>query len=310
MSRREPRSAPLLALAACLAVGLARPAASAGPDLVLPGLPTTEAPDRCRPIGPGQADGPAVRLAPRFRDDFDTFDIYAGPWIPHFAHNAYDDWRARTLVANDEQQIYVDPGYGGLGTEPLGLDPFRLDDGVLRLVARRTPQPALARLRGFPFVSGMISSRASLVQLHGYFEIRARLPGGAGLWPAFWLLSPGAWPPEIDVMEARGAPAYAVHVHWSEGGATRSSGCDIPLSDGSTAFHSYGVLWTPEVIAFYLDRFPVAWMRTKPGFDRPMYMIANLAVGGWAGDTDASTPLPANYAIDRIAAWSLVEPEE
>ena len=63
----------------------------------------------------------------------------------------------------------------------------------------------------------MISSRASFLQKYGYFEIRARLPGGAGLWPAFWLLSPGGWPPEIDAMEARGVPGYAVHVHWSDG---------------------------------------------------------------------------------------------
>jgi beta-glucanase (GH16 family) len=177
---------------------------------------------------------------------------------------------------------------------------------VLGLVARPTPAALLPRLRGFPYVSAMISSRASFVQKHGYFEITARLPEGAGLWPAFWLLSPGQWPPEIDAMEARGAPSYAVHVHWSETGAQRSSGCEIPLATGAAAFHSYGVLWTPEVIAFYLDRAPVAWMRAKPGFERPMYMLANLAVGGWAGEPDGSTPFPATYAIDAIAAWSLV----
>lgn len=303
--RRCTAAARLLVLLAALAPAPAPAESGPAAEMALPGLPGGHAPDRCRPIGEAAGRGPLVRLVPSFRDDFDAFDPDVGPWTPHFAHNAYDDWRARTLVANDEQQIYVDPGYAGSGTHPLGLDPFALDDGVLGLVARRTPQALLPRLQGLPFVSGMISSRSSLLQKYGYFEIRARLPGGAGLWPAFWLLSPGVWPPEIDVMEARGTPGYAVHVHWSEDGVARSSGCDIPLADGSEAFHAYGVLWTPAVIAFYRDREPVAWIRTKPGFERPMYMLANLAVGGWAGEPDASTPFPATYAIDSVAAWSL-----
>ena len=289
-----------------LALALALlPAAAAGADLLIPGLPSGPAPDRCRPLGPGDAAGPALRLAETFRDDFDAFDIYAGPWTPHFAHNAYDDWRARTLAANDERQIYVDPAYAGSGGRPLGLDPFAPADGVLGLVARRTPRAALARLRGRPYVSGMISSRSSFLQKHGFFEVRARLPQGAGLWPAFWLLAPGGWPPEIDVMEARGNPGYAVHVHWVEDGVNRASGCEIPLPDAGAAFHDYGVLWTPEAIAFYLDRQPVAWIRAKPGFDRPMYLLANLAVGGWAGEPDESTAFPATYALDTVTAWSL-----
>lgn len=307
---RGPAAARLIVLLAALAPAPASAGAGPPAEMSLPGLPRGEAPDRCRPIGEGRADGPAVRLAATFRDDFDGFDLYGGPWTPHFDHNTYDDWRARTLVANDELQIYVDPGFAGTGTEPLGLDPFTVDEGVLGLVARRTPRPAQPRLHGLPFVSGMISSRSSFLQKYGYFEIRARVPGGAGLWPAFWLLSPGAWPPEIDAMEARGAPGYAVHVHWNEDGVARSSGCDIPLADGSDAFHAYGVLWTPAAIAFYLDRVPVAWIRTKPGFDRPMYLLANLAIGGWAGEPDASTPFPATYAIDWVAAWSLAAAPE
>ena len=299
--RRGPAATRLVVL--LLALVPAPVAGQAG--MTLPGLPRGEAPDRCRPIGPRPAAGPAIALVESFRDDFERFDLYGGPWTPHFDHNPYGDWRARTLAANDELQLYVDPAYAGIGRQPLGLDPFTTGDGVLGLVARRTPRALLPQLRGFPYVSGMISSRGSFLQTYGYFEIRARLPAGAGLWPAFWLLTPGAWPPEIDAMEARGAPHYAVRVHWSEDGAHRSSGCDIPLADGSTAFHTYGVLWTPDVVAFYLDRAPVAWIRAKPGFDRPMYMLANLAVGGWAGEPDDSTPFPATYAIDQVAAWSL-----
>lgn len=306
-----PRSARAAAPLAALFLALAPVTApSAAASLILPGLPPGAAPGRCRPIGPGAAAGPAIALVETFRDDFEGFDLDGGPWTPHFDHNAYGDWRARTLPANGELQIYVDSGYAGSGGEPLGLDPFEPSDGVLGLVARPTPAAASPLLGGFPYVSGMISSRAGFLQRYGYFEIRARLPGGAGLWPAFWLLTPGAWPPEIDAMEARGAPGYAVHLHWSENGAHRSSGCDIALVDAGTAFHAYGVLWTPEAVAFYLDRVPVAWIGAKPGFDRPMYMLANLAVGGWAGTPDESTAFPATYAIDGIAAWSLAGAEQ
>ncbi len=35
----------------------------------------------------------------------------------------------------------------------------------------------------------------------------------------------------------------------------------------------------------------------------PMYINANLAVGGWAGSPDASTPFPSTYLVDYIRAW-------
>jgi beta-glucanase (GH16 family) len=37
---------------------------------------------------------------------------------------------------------------------------------------------------------------------YGYFEIEAKLPTGRNLWPAFWMWSFDAWPPEIDILEA------------------------------------------------------------------------------------------------------------
>ena len=46
---------------------------------------------------------------------------------------------------------------------------------------------------------GLISS---VEKFHfGYFEIKAKLPTGYALWPAFWMYG-APWPPEIDILEA------------------------------------------------------------------------------------------------------------
>ena len=71
------------------------------------------------------------------------------------------------------------------------------------------------------YSSGRVSTRESFSFLYGRVEIRARLPGTKGLWPAIWMLRrDGVWPPEIDVMEMLGDnPRRVLH--------------DQPLADAS-----------------------------------------------------------------------------
>jgi beta-glucanase (GH16 family) len=293
-----------MAMAAALLAALAGGAAGQPADLLLAAPPPGPAPAACSPVVAAPA-GPPLALRQTFADDFDAFDPYAGPWTPHFDHNAYGDWRARTLAANGEAQIYVDPRYRGGGDAALGLDPFRLGGGRLALVAAPAPDALRPTLHGFAFTSGLVSSRRSFLQRHGYFEIRARLPSAPGAWAAFWLLSPGRWPPEIDVMEARGGEeAVHVHAHWHADGRHRASGCRLALPHAGDGLHSFGLLWQPDALTFYLDRRPAAWIAGKPGLDRPMYLLANLAVGGWGGTPDPAR-YPAAFEIDRIAAYRL-----
>jgi beta-glucanase (GH16 family) len=251
-----------------------------------------------------------VALERSFLDDFDRFELSDGPWTPHFDHGPYEDWRARTLVPNGESQIYVDPGYAGSGDQPLGLNPFEARDGVLRITADRTPEALAPLLENHPYISGLITSRHSHLQQHGYFEIRARMPAGRGLWPAFWLHRVGQWPPEIDVLEVLAADPEQVHmtVHWHEAGEDRHSGCRLTVPQAHEGFRLYGALWTEQDVVFFVDREPVAVIEAKPGMDGPMYMMANLAVGGdWGGPPDATTPFPAAFEIDWIAAWRLAD---
>lgn len=249
-----------------------------------------------------------VTLRRTFLDDFSSFDLKSGPWTPHYAHARYEKWIARTLTGNNEQQIYVDPAYKGHGDTGVGLNPHKLRDGVLGLTASRTPDPLRQALEPFEYTSGMISSHGQFEQTYGYFEISARVPEGQGLWPAFWLLRPGIWPPEIDVMEILGHDPDTLYtsVHWTENEEHAQTTCQIAFDGGAEAFHQFGVLWTDQMIVHYLDRVPVAITETKPALDGPMYLIANLGVGGnWPGAPDQTTRFPATFEIDWIAAYQL-----
>src|SRR5216117_2063503 len=102
----------------------------------------------CRRIEkPNAALLASVSLHRTFHDDFDEHPLLKGKWVPHYAGGATwpdarywggdgSDFKRKTTY-NGEQQIYVDPRYGGRSTTPLGLDPFKIRDGVLSIVASR-----------------------------------------------------------------------------------------------------------------------------------------------------------------------------
>ncbi len=141
----------------------------------------------------------AVPMHLTFHDDFNEHPLSSGKWTPHYAGGAaWPDARywggdgsdfKRKTSANGEQQIYVDPRYAGRATTPLGLDPFRVHDGVLSIVASRTPPELKPVLFDNEYVSGILTTQNSFAQKYGYFEIRAKIPVGTGVWPAFWLLA-------------------------------------------------------------------------------------------------------------------------
>ena len=80
--------------------------------------------------------------------------------------------------------------------------------------------------------------------------------------------------------------------------ATRAS-----VADMSSCMHSYGVDWQEDRITFYFDGYQMGSVATPDSLKVPMYFIANLAVGGWAGAPDATTSWPAEYKIDSVRIW-------
>lgn len=197
---------------------------------------------------------------------------------------------------NDELQVYSDP--------TIGIDPFSIRNGALVITA--APSTNLAQTQQ-PYTSGVITSHKTFAQRYGYFEMRAQLPLGQGLWPAFWLLPvQHIWPPELDVVEAFGNGG--TRYHWGAATATslgnKGDWVDVPavLTGG---YHRYGVDWTAETLTFYFDGTEVARTPTPADMNQPMYLIANLAVGGhWAGNPSLGTTLPAEMLIDYIRAYS------
>lgn len=76
--------------------------------------------------------------------------------------------------------------------------------------------------------------------------------------------------------------------------------------DLSTGFHTYGVRWAPDAVEWYLDGNLVFSAATPADLNKPMYLLANLAVGGnWPGSPDGTTPWPAEMRVDHIKAYAI-----
>ncbi len=121
-------------------------------------------------------------------------------------------------------------------------------------------------------------------QLYGYFEVRAKLPAGRGLWPAFWLMpADGAWPPEMDIMENLGHDTKTVHLtyHYKDSrGAHKSNGKAFYGPDYSAAFHRFGLDWQPGLLIWYVDGVERHRVAGPDVSAKASYLLLNLAVGG------------------------------
>lgn len=255
------------------------------------GLPPSRAGLRPLTTAP---DGRALRLT--FSDEFDSFrpfDGKAGIWRTTYGAGGTVTLDHRTLRNNEEAQIYVD--------RSLGVDPFVLRNGVLVIEARPATPEVSRRIDGFRYTSGVITTQPSFSQRYGYFEMRARLPSGKGLWPAFWMLPADmSWPPEIDVMESIGDARQVFMTTHS--GVQPSKGIDTRIEGG--VFHTFAVSWDPKNVIWYIDGREAQRQPTPGDMHKPMFLVANLAVGGkWPGMPDAGTRFPATMEIDAIRAY-------
>lgn len=206
-----------------------------------------------------------------------------------------------TLANNGEQEWYINANYA----PTQAIRPWTVANDILSLTAAKAPRDIRPLIDDYKFTSGEINTFHSFSQTYGYFEMRAKLPEGKGLWPAFWLLPEnGTWPPELDIMEVLGNQPRILYTTVHFGKDNKSDGKAIKVADMSKAFHTYGADWEKDTITWYFDRKPVYQVATPDDMRTPMFVEANLAAGGyWPGKINPRE-LPAAMQIDYIKAWS------
>ena len=266
-----------------------------------------------------------------FRDEFGGSALDSTKWRTSYYWGPY-------LPINNERQLYVDT----LGiNRDFEHDPFEFTGSTLRINATpvggpvQPPQQPPANdpvwtsgRNGYradfshkpdydpsrvEYLSGVITSIEKFDATHGYFEARMKIPAGRGLWPAFWLLNKKYVEdvPEIDIMENLGQrPDLMQHMYhyfeprnnWRKISTPEAPSSNADLSSG---FHTYAVAWEPGQIVWYIDGIERRRV-TSDRYDisgQAMYLLANLAVGGWAGAPDDPDIFPATLEIDYIRAW-------
>jgi beta-glucanase (GH16 family) len=168
------------------------------------------------------------------------------------------------------------------------------------------------------YTSGRITTEEKVSMQNGRAEVRMKVPAGVGLWPAFWMLGSGAdeWPNggEIDVMEWVGnepRDAYGtIHGpgYFDDGGVQGQTRLPVDLSDD---FHIFAVQKSPQRIQWLLDGKPFFDVTPdnlprgkKWVFERPFYLLLNLAVGGpWPGNPTPATKFPATLLVDYVRIY-------
>lgn len=168
------------------------------------------------------------------------------------------------------------------------------------------------------YTSGRIITKSKKTFTYGLVEIKAKLPNGTGTWPALWMLgqniSEVSWPAcgELDIMEHVGKRPNFIHssIHNSSGyGATPYTGI-MEIEDPFNTFHIYGMEWTTDYINFMIDgklvyRYqPQAKNNDNWPFDKPFFLIFNIAIGGdWGGPVVDDTLFPAVMTVDWVKVY-------
>ncbi|MEV6999107.1 family 16 glycosylhydrolase [Streptomyces sp. NPDC093982] len=242
-------------------------------------------------VGPAQAEPPGVSAAAvTFSDNFD------GP-----AGAAVDSskWQIETgdNVNNHERQYYTS------GNKNAALD----GQGHLVITARReNPANYQCWYGTCQYTSARLNTSGKFTAQYGHIEARMKVPRGQGMWPAFWMLgTPVNWPDsgEIDIMENVGFEPSTVH------GTIHGPGYSLPNGQAfADAFHTFAVDWAPDSITWSVDgnvyqrRTPADLGGRQWVFNKPFFLILNLAVGGyWPGDPDGSTVFPQQLVVDHVS---------
>jgi len=258
-----------------------------------------------------------------FEDDFDGDSIDNRRW------NTSLLWGDETII-NAEQQYFVNTQ----GNPPVDYNPFKIANSILTIEAIPTPaqmqsqlpevcaQPNAQGMDQCAFLSGALSSHDKFNMTYGYVEGRMKTSNTAGALSSFYLYHryPGEGVnrhgPEIDIVEYLGENPFGdedafqtYHFTDVNTGELRSAPTmNFENPEGelySDKFHTYGVLWEPQLVIWYIDGVEVKRLSGPQVARQGMNIVTYLVTGsGWAPTPDIEGGVfPITYEIDYIRAY-------
>jgi len=170
---------------------------------------------------------------------------------------------------------------------------------------------------GFDFTSGMVQWPVFNFR-YGTVEVRAKLTGGSGPWPALRLLGsncqqtnislpgnsapcdkPQAGSEEIVIAEVLNSSATAVHQQVRSGAAVAA--CQPLVSDGGQNWHTYAVVWSPTSLEWKVDG--TTTCSTAAAIPAsPMFLVMSVAMGASGGPVNQTT-LPQSMFVDYVRVY-------
>jgi len=207
-------------------------------------------------------------------------------------------------IRNDEKQFYTSRS-----------ENVRAEGGNLVIEARKEAY------QGYGYTSASVNTLGRFEFLYGRVEVRAKLPTGNGSWPAIWMLGTNIqqvdWPAcgEIDIMENVGFDPLRIHASVHTAAYNHSIGthktASVVIANPADDFHVYAMEWSKDRIEVFLDgqkyftfRNEGTGTRAWP-FDKPQYLLVNLAIGGgWGGQRGIDDGLfPKRYIVDYVRVY-------
>lgn len=250
-----------------------------------------------------------------------SFSVFIIIWLSGASQNYQ-------LVWSDEFDVPGSPnadkwsfeiGAGGWGNSELQYytnrqENARIENGHLVITARKESYS------GAVYTSARMVSRNKGDWKYGKIEVRAKLAGGKGSWPAIWMLPTdwvyGGWPAsgEIDIMEHVGYDATRVFgtAHTKDFNHTLGTqqGSNIIVTNCETEFNNYSIVWTNDKIDFYVNDTKYFTFNKQTGwekwpFDQRFHLLLNVAVGGsWGGAQGVDENIfPTSMEIDYVRVY-------
>ncbi len=231
-----------------------------------------------------------------FSEDFNQQSLDPAKW------NTRLTWGPDTTI-NSEQQYFVDT----MNNPEFGYDPFKFNGSTLTIEAVKTPPELIEAANGQRYLSGALSTYDKFGMTYGYVESKMKVSGVYGALSSFYLYHRWAaeHAPEIDIVEYLGYNQFGdedafqtYHYRDSQfdnNGITHSSPTMANKNESgalySEAFHTFGVLWEPGLIVWYIDGVEIKRLSGPQVSRQQMNIVAYLVTGsGWTQAPDEYNP--------------------